>query len=358
MEIRFCDRCHESIPDAEFDAGRAVTLKGRTLHVACALGRALSAGGPRAWLGFLLALFAAGAAAFLLVRELGRADRKDEVPEAVLAKIGEAAKAVETRAAERMDELAARTRADVQSIVETSLRGQREQLTQDLSRLASLPAELAKDREASVHRWGVIEGRLGALETRMKEMSGWIQDLKDRAKAAVEPTPPAPSPSPPPEPAAAPPAPGPDVPEDPAIARERAAEVDRWIERLRDPNDGIAFSATLRLAELKDLRAVPPLADVLRGHKDFYVRLGAATSLGDLKSADAVPDLMEALDDKDDLVRIQANQSLQAITGHEESFPSNLQKPERRKVMLRWKAWWKENEDTLRARLGQPRASR
>ena len=79
MEIRFCDRCHESIPDADFDAGRAVTLKGRTLHVACALSRAVSSGGPRTWLGFLLTLATAGVATFLLVRELDRPEPKPSV---------------------------------------------------------------------------------------------------------------------------------------------------------------------------------------------------------------------------------------------------------------------------------------
>ena len=33
MEILFCDRCHESIPDADVESGKAVRVNGRVLHL-------------------------------------------------------------------------------------------------------------------------------------------------------------------------------------------------------------------------------------------------------------------------------------------------------------------------------------
>ena len=356
MEIRFCDRCHESIPDADFDAGRAVTLKGRTLHVACALSRAASSGGPRAWLGFLLILSTAAVASFLLVRELGRPMPKEGVAPAEVARLEGDLDATRKHLGALIAAVGTDARAEIKTVVEHLLIEQRNQLKEDLSRLTSLPDDFAEDRRSAAHRWGSFDGRLAGIEDRMKELDGWLRELKERAKSAVD-APGAAVVSPPPTPPTEPAVPGPGTSpsvEDPAASRERALEVDRWVDRLKDPNDGIAFSATLRLAELKDLRAVPPLVAVLLNHKDFYVRLGAATSLGDLKSADSVAALMDALDDKDDLVRIQSNQSLVSITRHDESFPANLQKPDRKKVILRWRAWWKDNEADVRARLGQP----
>ena len=76
MDIRFCSVCNESIPDADFDAGRAITAGGRSQHVACALERATRMGSARSWWTSLLALYAAAATTFLLVAWLGR----DKVP--------------------------------------------------------------------------------------------------------------------------------------------------------------------------------------------------------------------------------------------------------------------------------------
>jgi hypothetical protein len=66
-----------------------------------------------------------------------------------------------------------------------------------------------------------------------------------------------------------------------------------------------------------------------------------------------VLELIDALDDKDDLVRSAANMALVGITQHEESFAPNLGRQELRRVQTSWKRWWKENETAVRQRLGQ-----
>ena len=80
MEIRFCTVCNESIPDGEFDAGRAIVSGEKSQHVACALRRSVEMSGWRSWFTFLLALFAAGVGTYLLVAKMGE---KAEPPQIV-----------------------------------------------------------------------------------------------------------------------------------------------------------------------------------------------------------------------------------------------------------------------------------
>src|SRR5436190_17170599 len=66
MDILFCDRCHESIPDADLESGRAVRVGGKVLHVPCAFRRALP--GPGRTAVALLAVLAAAGAAYAVFR--------------------------------------------------------------------------------------------------------------------------------------------------------------------------------------------------------------------------------------------------------------------------------------------------
>jgi hypothetical protein len=145
----------------------------------------------------------------------------------------------------------------------------------------------------------------------------------------------------------------PEEAEGPDPARER--EIDEWIARLRDPDDDIVFSATMELARLGALRAASALVEVLDKHRDFYARLGAATALGQLKACDAVPDLIEALDDKDDLVRTAANDALMLITDQNFNFVPGMSRVERGRVQKKFKDWWRDHEIEVRVRLGQER---
>ena len=144
------------------------------------------------------------------------------------------------------------------------------------------------------------------------------------------------------------------APLEPESQRRHDEELKKWLEALKDPNPGIAFSATYKLKDLKDLRAAPLLIDTLRSHKDYYTRLGAAVALGELKSADAVPALIEALEDKEDLVQQSAADALTTITGNDPKFVPGLTKKERKAIKETWVKWWKDNEAPVRQRLGQP----
>ena len=107
------------------------------------------------------------------------------------------------------------------------------------------------------------------------------------------------------------------------------------------------------MKDLRDLRATGPLVETLRTNKDYYTRLGAASALMEFKACDAVPALMDALDDKEDLVQTAAADALLAITGHDAKWVPALTKKEKKAKREEWAKFWKENEATVRTRLGQ-----
>ena len=349
MEIRFCDLCHESIPDADFETGRAVAIDGRTMCVACGLRRSLSLTGPRAWLTLLLALYAAGVATWLLTRDRG--------PTGVSASVAAAIKSQADQTLADATRRQAQSAEAVQKLLESAdarTTAASEAIHQQIS---GLVAKVEQDRAETAVRLNALEAKVLALDAQVAEVHGWLKELKDRAEREVtQPVEPPPTPEPPPEPTPEPP----PTPPSPTGPREQApapqvdpAQLQHWIDLLQDPDAGIAFTATISLARLKDLRAVPALVRALETYKDFYVRLGAADALKELRACDAVPNLIDALDDKDDLVRSSANLALQGITQHEEPFAPTLGKPELRKVQKNWRDWWKENETRVRASLGQ-----
>jgi hypothetical protein len=134
-----------------------------------------------------------------------------------------------------------------------------------------------------------------------------------------------------------------------------AQTVMRWISRLDDEDEDIVFSATIELARLRAKEAVPHLIRVLRNHADFYARLGAATALGELTAADAVPSLIGALDDKDDLVRTAASEALHRITKQDFKFVSGLKQEDRVAIQRKWFDWWRDNETAVREQLARPK---
>ena len=156
-------------------------------------------------------------------------------------------------------------------------------------------------------------------------------------------------------PAPAPPAVPPPAAPDPEVKARHDAEVDRWIRQLKspDPNAGDAFTATYKLKDLNDLRAVPALVEALQGHEDYYTRLGAASALGLMKACDAVPALIEAFDDREELVKAAALDALGNITGRDTEPAPNAANAAGKPSKEDWTNWWKQNEARVRRGLGQ-----
>lgn len=353
MEIRFCHHCSESIPDADFDAGKAVAVRGSHYHAACALERSLSIAGPRSWLTFLLALLGAAAAVYLLVTNLSRED-VPAVTAPVRAAIEEDVDDATTRLVARIDAGLERTETAMAALaqqtadaVKGDLRTQGEQLVERIAEGERITADhLATARR----RVDAIEKEMAALGALLRDVREQADRLEAQRVAAVPPPAPEPQPEPEPEPAMEEPA-TPPMQDD--AQRE---EVERWIRRLKDPNENIRFTATLQLGLLKSLLATQPLIEALEDDRDYYVRLGAATALGDIRAVDAIPALIEALEDDDALVRTAANDALKAITEQPYEFVPGMSRSERRKLQRRWKDWFEKGETALRDRLGQPKA--
>jgi Skp family chaperone for outer membrane proteins len=352
VEILFCDRCHESIPDADLESGRAVRVAGRVLHVPCAFRRAMP--GPGRTLTFLLALLGAGGAAYAVSRVASRPDASAPVA-------GVVAHAERDEAVATAREELKKAREDDRRDLQTELTSQVKTLTDDVHRALQaqrdthqkLEGRIDADRDSSLKR-------LEAIDRQLAELVGFVKEVREMAKASPPAPAPAPAPNPTPTPVPASPEPPPrappagPVPLDPEAQKRHDAELEKWIKFLKDPDPGVSFSATYKLKDLRDLRAVPPLVETLKAHKDYYTRLGAATALGELKACDAVPALIEALDDKEDLVQTAAGEALSTITGRESKPLVGLTKKERRQVKDDWSRWWKENEGAVRARLNQP----
>lgn len=124
------------------------------------------------------------------------------------------------------------------------------------------------------------------------------------------------------------------------------AEFEQWVEQLRDESEEAAFKATLELGNLGDVRAAGPLVVVLQTHDSYYVRLAAATALGELGVVDTLPALIDALTDQDSLVRTAAHDALTTITGAKIDYTADAETGEEREAgQARWRAWWEENKD-------------
>jgi HEAT repeats len=358
MEITFCERCRESIPDADFESGKAVRVGPRPFHVACAFRHSFP--GPGRALVAFLALLAVGAGTYAAVR-VGRLDADLR-----------ADRAERQAAFQRLDDRLSREGTDVAQHVKGAVAGESTLLRQEqeasLSRFAeTLRTDLRTAKEATrvetekqLAGWAdAHHARFSAIEKRLEDLGDWIRDVRDLAKKAPEPaaaTPPGPAPAgPSPGSPAVEPAAGPTTaPVDPAEAKRRAAEVDRNIERLKDSSDTVVFSAAMALGELGDLRATAPLVEVLRTHKYYYARLAAASSLGNLQAADAMPALIDALEDKDTLVQTAVAEALSAVTRQPYKNPLGRSKKDLKALKEEWATWWKENEAEVRRRLNQP----
>ena len=356
MEIRFCTVCNESIPDGEFDAGRAIVYGDRSQHVACALRRSVQMSGTRSWLTFGLALVAAVISVYLLVAKLGAPKGPPEmvvVPAVIERHVTDAIRDSERRVDVALVASGRRLKDEFQASFDGRLAEHgatvREATVEAMNDL------LRGTSDTMSSRLRALDAQVAKIHHRMADIVDWklrIQREADQLRRdldAAAQRQPVPVPGPKEEPTAQPTPP----PTEPEVDAQREKEIDRWIKRLRDSDEDIVFSATIELARLKALRATPELALVLNKHKDFYARLGAATALGEIKAIEAVPDLIEALDDKDDLVRTAADEALQRITGEDFNFVSGLTKNERIRIQKKWRAWWKDHEDELRRKLDQ-----
>jgi len=91
--------------------------------------------------------------------------------------------------------------------------------------------------------------------------------------------------------------------------------VSKLVVTLADDNWRVRELAVWALSEMKDERAVDALCNVLLSDVRVEVRRGAAEALGEISSADALPTLKQALNDKEPSVSAKAAWAISEIEG-------------------------------------------
>ena len=89
----------------------------------------------------------------------------------------------------------------------------------------------------------------------------------------------------------------------------------KLVATLSDDNWRVRELAVWALSEMKDARAVTALCNVLLSDVRVEVRRGAAEALGEISSADALPTLKQALNDKEPSVSAKAAWAISEIEG-------------------------------------------
>src|SRR5262249_37840620 len=117
----------------------------------------------------------------------------------------------------------------------------------------------------------------------------------------------------------------------------------------------IAAACTV-LGKSGELEAVEPLIKVMREAKDSFARLSAANALGSLHACDAVPALIAAFMDKDDMSAVGAAMAFAKITGIDAGLSGKPSKKERNEATSKATKWWSEHEKEVRERWKQPKA--
>ena len=110
-------------------------------------------------------------------------------------------------------------------------------------------------------------------------------------------------------------------------------DFDRLVNTLNDDSWQIRWQAVTELGDLKDPRAIEPLAKALREDENSYVRATAAWALGEIKDSRAIEPLIAALSDESHGVKKNAALALKTITGEDFGKDPKL-----------WQQWWEKKK--------------
>jgi HEAT repeat protein len=132
----------------------------------------------------------------------------------------------------------------------------------------------------------------------------------------------------------------------------------KWVPDLASSVPGTRWQAVQALGETHDLGALPHLVPLL-GDADIFVRMATCRSLSNLGGLEAVPALIDALEDEEAAVRDAAFVALKGLTDAytKESLPFDplARDGDRSKRVKAWRAWWEEASKELQGK-GKPRS--
>jgi HEAT repeat protein len=93
-----------------------------------------------------------------------------------------------------------------------------------------------------------------------------------------------------------------------------AADINRQLQLLADPDERVRADSAMELGRLRAVRAVDPLAATLAGDRSAMVRESAARALALIGSSKALPALQQAaLSDSDRDVRHSAQFAIEVV---------------------------------------------
>jgi HEAT repeat protein len=119
-----------------------------------------------------------------------------------------------------------------------------------------------------------------------------------------------------------------------------------WLGDLASQNSGTRWQAVQSLGATGDPAVVPHLAPMLKD-ADIFVRMASARILGDLGAIEAIPALIDALEDEEASVREASLVSLRGISGQSIPFDPLAKDAERAKRVKAWRDWWAEASEQL-----------
>jgi HEAT repeat protein len=122
------------------------------------------------------------------------------------------------------------------------------------------------------------------------------------------------------------------------------------VKALDDDAMVVRSAAADTLADLGDTSAAPHRLRSLERKDNYYkgrslwVRQHIVAALGQLRSREAVPKLIELLDDDDTRVGREAIRSLERVTKLTFRVPDHKKNQYAEAVVPKWKAWWDKNK--------------
>ncbi len=134
--------------------------------------------------------------------------------------------------------------------------------------------------------------------------------------------------------------------EAPGTTMSESPGFDEVLGRLSSSEAGIRFSSIVDLTRRRDPRAVPHLRGLLGSETDRVVRQQLARSLAVFGDKEAIPELLAALSDGDEDVRIVAAESLRVLTGEDFGYTWKASAGARLAALSRWKQWWSRQAQT------------
>jgi len=336
MDVYFCHHCQQSIPIKDLESGAAIRRSGRTYCATCKL----LPREERSPLLFGIMGFTLLAALAVIVFQYGDvlgipglASKKTEPG-------GPVAAAKELPVSVTLAEL----RSDV-GRADEALKGRQQELDQRLKAIEDRWGAQAEKVNLILGKLDLFDARfaesarqgtqLHRAEDQVKELSDRVRALSDQnaalaaelqeLKGLVA--------------RAEPPPPVTPVEEKPVAADPVRDEVRGLLKDVKDRSPMKRFNAVAELAKYDAPEARAAVIAALRD-EDFFVRRVAADLLGDSRSEEPIPSLIEALDDEEVSVRVAAHGALKKLTRKDLGFQENASIEERTRARKKWKEWW------------------